>query len=95
MMHKVTNNLVCISNDCLIPITRSLRNGYYNQLDNKIASFKFSFNQVMELNPLYIVNSPIFDQFCTRLDNYHNYTCAYNHIDFYTAHTNRPVRIKL
>ena len=40
MMYKITNNLVCTPNDCLIPVPPSLRNGYYNQLD---TSFKFSF----------------------------------------------------
>jgi len=43
MMYKVTNNLVCIPNDCLIPIPPFLRNSYYNQLHTKIDSFEFSF----------------------------------------------------
>ena len=44
MMYKITNNLVCIPNDCLIPIPPFLRNGYFNQLDTRIDSFKFSFS---------------------------------------------------
>jgi len=60
-MHKITNNLACIPNDCLIPIPPFLRNSYYNQLNTKTDSFKFSFffplnNQAMELNPP--LNSP-------------------------------------
>ena len=79
MMYKITN-LVCIPNDCLIPIPPFLRNGYFNQLDTRIDSFKFSFFpstiKLWNSIPPHIVNSPTHDQFCTLLDNYHNHTCA-------------------
>ena len=61
MMYKISNNLVCVLNDCLIPIIPFLRNVYFNQLDTRIDSFKFSFffprQQTVELNPPHIVNS--------------------------------------
>ena len=44
MMYTIINNLVSVPHVCLIPIPPFLRAGYFNQLDNRIDSFKFLFS---------------------------------------------------
>ena len=43
MLYKIIHNLVDIPSVCLTPLPSFLRNGYYNQLNTKVDSYKFSF----------------------------------------------------
>jgi len=57
MVYKITNNLVSVPNDCLIPTPSLLRSGYFNQLSTRIDSFKFSFFFHLQSN--YGTQSPL------------------------------------
>ena len=79
-MYKIINNVIDIPTNKSIPKQRSLRGGYYTQLDTQIDSYKFSFfPSVIKLwnsLPPFVINSPTLDDFCNKLDNYMHHTCA-------------------
>jgi len=73
MLYKIIlNHISDIPNDCLTPISSNLRNGYFNQPNIRVDSFKFSFfPSVIKLwnnLPQIIVNAPTCTEFCYNLD---------------------------
>jgi len=79
MLYKIIHHLVDIPDDCLTSVPPFLRHGYYNQLNTRVDSFKFSFfpSVIKTWNnlPQNIVSTPTYTEFCNVLDTY-NYTCA-------------------
>ena len=39
MLYKIIHNLIDIPSDCLTPVPQYLRNGYFNQLNTRVANF--------------------------------------------------------
>ena len=82
---KIIHNLVDIPSDCLTPLPSFLRNGYYNQLNTKVDSYKFSFYPSVIIKlwntlPQHIINSPTYTNFCNPLDIHTITPVHYNHM---------------
>jgi len=43
MLYKIINHIVDIPGDCLTPVLSYLQSGYFNQLNTRVDSYKFSF----------------------------------------------------
>ena len=71
---KIIHNLVDIPSDCLTPLPSFLRNGYCNQLNTKVDSYKFSFCpsviKLWDTLPQHIINSPTYTDFRNPLDTH-------------------------
>ena len=83
MLYKIIHCLADIPDDCLTPVLSFLRSGYFNQLNTRVDSFKFSFfPSVIKLwNKLHqnIANAPTYTKFCNDLDTFIITPVHYNH----------------
>ena len=69
-----------VSTDDFLPNQRLSREGYFNQLQTMIDSYKFSFFpsviRLWNALPLFVINSLTLDDFCTNLHKHYDHTCA-------------------
>ena len=72
MLYKIIHCLADIQDDSLTPIPSFLRSGYFNKLNTRVDSFKFSFySSVIKLwnnLPQNIANAPSYTESCNDLD---------------------------
>ena len=83
MLYKIIHCLADIPDDCLTPVPSFLCSGYFNQLNTRVDSFKFSFfPSVIKLwnnLPQNIANAPTYTEFCNDLDTFIITPVHYNH----------------
>ena len=79
-MYKALNGSLCVPTDDFVPNHRPSREGYFNQLQTMIDSYKFSFYpsviRLWNSLPPSVISSPTLDEFCTNLHNHYDHTCA-------------------